>query len=150
MIEGSSPVNSRCRVTLVGVIASLFLLAFGEVGFAQWKEVVERGGQEYLGYCATCHGERGKGDGPMAQHLRVQPADLTSISKQNNGEFPFWRMYRIVDGRAEVQLHGPRQMPVWGQRFRADQGTEGPTAWSDLARGRILQLVVYLESIQAK
>lgn len=150
MVEGSSCVDSICRVTLVGVIASLFLLAFGEVGFAQWKEVVERGRQEYLGYCATCHGEGGKGDGPMAQILLSKPADLTSISKRNNGEFPFWRMYRIVDGRAEVQLHGPRQMPVWGDRFRAEQGTEGPAAWIDLARGRIWQLVVYLESIQEK
>jgi mono/diheme cytochrome c family protein len=150
MIGGSSAIDSRRRATFAGVIASLFLLGIGEVGFAQLAEIVERGRKEYLGYCASCHGEGGKGDGPMAQHLLSKPADLTSISKRNNGEFPFWPMYRIVDGRAEVRLHGPRNMPVWGNRFRVEQGTEGPGAWIDLARGRIWQLVVYLESIQEK
>lgn len=28
----------------------------------------------YARYCAACHGERGRGDGPNARHLRVRPA----------------------------------------------------------------------------
>lgn len=31
----------------------------------------------YAGNCATCHGERGRGDGPAAVGLEPPPADLT-------------------------------------------------------------------------
>lgn len=144
----SSPIRSRYSATFAGVLASVFLLAIGEAAFGQWQEIRERGRQEYRANCAICHGESGKGDGPMAKHLNTKPSNLTLISKRHYNQFPFWHIYSVVDGRADVELHGPRTMPVWGDRFRAEQGTEGPGPWIDLARGRIWQLVVYLESIQ--
>jgi mono/diheme cytochrome c family protein len=111
-------------------------------------EIVARGRLEYQGYCAICHGENGKGNGIMARYLLIKPADLTQLSKNNRGEFPFWRTYWTIDGREEVKGHGSRVMPIWGDRFRSEQGAEGPAAWIDLARGRIWQLVVFLQSIQ--
>ncbi len=111
-------------------------------------EIIARGRLEYQGYCAVCHGENGKGDGIMARYLLIKPADLTQLSKNNGGEFPFWRTYWTIDGRQEVKGHGSRVMPVWGNRFRSEEGAEGPATWIDLARGRIWQLVVFLQSIQ--
>lgn len=111
-------------------------------------EILVRGRLEYQGYCAVCHGENGKGDGIMARYLVIKPADLTQLSKKSGGEFPFWRTYWTIDGRQEVKGHGTRAMPIWGNRFRAEEGVDSPAAWIDLARGRIWQLVVFLQSIQ--
>ncbi len=84
----------------------------------------------------------------MARYLLIKPADLTQLSKKSKGEFPFWRTYWTIDGRQEVKGHGSRAMPIWGNRFRLEEGPESPAAWIDLARGRIWQLVVFLQSIQ--
>jgi hypothetical protein len=70
------------------------------------------------------------------------------ISKKNNGTFPFWRIYGVIDGREEIKGHGSRNMPIWGAEFRS-QAASSVTAQSQV-RGRILELVYYLQSIQTK
>jgi hypothetical protein len=80
--------------------------------------------------------------------LTVKPADLTQISKRSNGTFPFWKTYRVIDGREEIKGHGNRDMPIWGAEFRSES-TSNPTAQTQV-RGRILELVYYLQSLQAK
>jgi mono/diheme cytochrome c family protein len=130
----------------VTVTAVLWLTA--AVGRAQQEEVAKAGRPTYEQDCAVCHGREGKGDGGALNLLTVKPADLTQLSKNNNGAFPFWRVYGVIDGRQEVKGHGTREMPFWGAEFRAEAGTN-PAAQS-LVRGRILELVYYLESIQAQ
>ena len=78
------------------------------------------GKEEYESKCATCHGVSGKGDGPQGQILPTQPADLTLLAKRNGGVFPTQRVHGIIDGRLEVNAHGPRTMPVWGRFFQVD------------------------------
>jgi hypothetical protein len=70
------------------------------------------------------------------------------LSKKNNGTFPFWRVYGVIDGREEVKGHGTREMPIWGQEFRMQAGSSAMA--QSQVRGRILELVYYLESIQVK
>lgn len=115
---------------------------------AQEQEVAAAGKPVYDQYCASCHGREAKGDGPAMNLLTVKPADLTQISKRNNGTFPFWKIYRAVDGREDIKGHGSRDMPIWGAEFRSET-TSSPAAQSQV-RGRILELVYYLQSIQAK
>jgi mono/diheme cytochrome c family protein len=119
-------------------------------GWAQEDEIIAGGKIKYQQYCANCHGSAGKGDGEMAKLLVFKPADLTRLSQQNKGEFPFWRVYRAVDGREIVRGHGSREMPLWGFVFQVEEGDDGTGAEEDLVRGRIWQLVYYLESIQEK
>jgi hypothetical protein len=88
------------------------------------------------------------GDGPAMNLLAVKPADLTQIGKRQNGTFPFWKIFRVVDGREEIKGHGACDMPLWGAEFRAEAGSSA-TAQSH-ARGRILEFVYYLQFIQAK
>ena len=76
---------------------------------------------EYEISCMPCHGIDGRGDGPHAKTLKTFPADLTQIAKRNNGEFPYKKIADIIDGRATVAVHGPREMPVWGDRTLAHQ-----------------------------
>jgi mono/diheme cytochrome c family protein len=42
------------------------------------KAVIERGKATYVQYCATCHGDSGKGDGPAGANLPIKPQDLTA------------------------------------------------------------------------
>jgi mono/diheme cytochrome c family protein len=115
---------------------------------AQEQVVLTSGKLEYQYYCATCHGSVGKGDGPMSDLWKKPPADLTQLSKKNNGQFPFWRVYRTIDGREEVVAHGPRAMPVWGGRFLMQEG--GAPLDEHAVLGRILALVYYVESLQER
>lgn len=134
----------RMRMFVIWAVG-LLLFAFSNVVTAQ--EVVLTSGQlEYQQYCASCHGRDGKGKGPMADLLRTAPADLTQLSKKNGGQFPFWRVYRTIDGREEVMAHGTRGMPVWGAHFLTQEG--GQPLDEHRVLGRILALVYYLESIQ--
>jgi mono/diheme cytochrome c family protein len=92
-------------------------------------------------YCATCHGDSAKGDGPMAPLLKVQPADLTQITVRN-GLFPAKNIERVIAGDVDLTAHGTREMPLWGPIFSQVASDQ------DLGRVRIANLVKYLESIQ--
>jgi hypothetical protein len=34
--------------------------------------------------------------------------------------FPFVRVFEMIDGRLDVAMHGSREMPVWGDRYKRD------------------------------
>lgn len=109
---------------------------------AQEAELIARGKVTFRIYCQNCHGDAARGDGRVAQWLTVKPTDLTQLTKTNKGTFPFDRVYRVIDGREEVAAHGTRDMPIWGQLFIETSGSE------DQVRGKILQLIHFLQSIQ--
>lgn len=97
----------------------------------------------------SCHGVDGRGDGPLAKGMQPPPTDLTTISRRNSGRFPADRLRAIVDGRDDVRAHGPRAMPVWGNRYRQrSDPLETDKAIERHARQRIDSLVRYLKSIQ--
>jgi hypothetical protein len=47
-----------------------------------------------------------------------------------------------------VRAHGDSAMPIWGERFKESAADEGPYGSELEARGRVLALVTYLETIQ--
>jgi mono/diheme cytochrome c family protein len=99
----------------------------------------------YRTYCATCHGDGGLGDGPVAQYLKVRPTNLTRLAEKNGGEFPFEKVVKSVDGREEVAGHGSADMPVWGDAFGKTLGGDSEKE----IKARIEQLAHYLWSMQA-
>jgi mono/diheme cytochrome c family protein len=105
----------------------------------------DTGSQLFRTYCASCHGTTGRGNGPLADQLRRMPPDLTQFTKRNGGMFPSERVYRIIDGR-DVPTHGDREMPVWGDAFRAVFGGSSAAA----VKARIDAIVRYLEGIQER
>ena len=103
------------------------------------------GSASFRTYCAVCHGAAAKGDGPLADALRVRPPDLTLIAKRNDGRYPADTVRRIIDGRNPVKGHGGPEMPVWGDAFRSPSD-----AYSEAkVQEKIVGLVEYLKSIQA-
>ncbi len=116
-------------------------------------QAVDVGMREYLNRCAVCHGESGKGDGPLAAQLKTTVSDLTEIQKNNGGVFPFDRLYRVIDGREAVAAHGPREMPVWGSENAVDLTTGfrvNPKELDSFVRGRLIALIGYIYTLQAK
>ena len=132
---------------VIAILLAALLFRLSPLAHAQEMEVIAGGELEYQNYCAVCHGVDGKGQGIMSQYLTVRPTDLTQIAKKNGGTFYFWRVYRVIDGREEVRGHGTRDMPVWGDRFRAQAGGNDSGSRAQAA-GRLLGLVFYLQHIQ--
>lgn len=66
----------------------------------------------YTDYCAKCHGDTGKGDGPDAGKHFTSPGDFTDAARMNamtDGEL----FYKITEGR--------RPMPEFQSRLTEDQ-----------------------------
>jgi hypothetical protein len=113
------------------------------------KDAIMLGRNEFVKTCAVCHGDSGKGDGLFSQQLSQKPKDLTTIKVKNNGMFPFITIYEIIDGREGADVHGPRTMPIWGDRFSAESWFDVSTQHAEtVARGKIFELLLYLNSIQ--
>ena len=132
------------RVALAASAACLFTVVAHAQQTAETYATGTSGSAVYQTYCAVCHGVGAKGDGPLAENLRVAPADLTLLAKRNDGKFDAARVHRMIDGRAPVKGHGGSDMPVWGDAFK--RSSEG---YSEKAvKERIDALVEHLRALQ--
>jgi mono/diheme cytochrome c family protein len=108
---------------------------------------------DFVTWCSGCHGEDGKGRGPVAIELKAKPADLTGIARRNGGSFDREQVYKKIEGLDMPASHGTSEMPVWGAWFVHQAVGEGVliedarTAAKE-ATQRINNLVKYLESLQ--
>lgn len=128
----------------------LYLVAFGlgllAVQFVAWGGGGNGGRAFYLRYCASCHGVEGKGNGPVSPFLKIAPADLTQIRKNNRGIFPLARVMATIDGTRFVRAHGERQMPVWGEVFKQEVELEKYEERATLLKIKII--AEYVSSLQ--
>ena len=102
----------------------------------------------FMENCAVCHGENGKGNGPMARAMSTAPRDLTLIAVRNNDVFPRAKTMSTIDGYARSGMTGPN-MPEFGELLKGDlvpfdsgDGIQTPTP------RKLVALLEYLESIQ--
>jgi len=51
----------------------------------------------YLSYCAPCHGDKGRGNGPAAAGLNPKPADHTSATIQSETDGSLY--WKLTEGR---------------------------------------------------
>jgi len=140
------------------LLLTLFaVLVFPVVGLPQSqapKPKVERtpipennetsGATLYHSYCATCHGQNGKGNGPAASALKTTPTDLTLLAKNNGNKFPSDHVQSVLSNESEYSSHGSKDMPIWGPIF-SRMGTE-----KNMRALRVHNITEYLKSIQAK
>ena len=123
---------------------------YGIISASAWAaDDVAMGKAEYEAKCAVCHGITGKGDGPYTNQLAVRSTNLTQLTKMNNGAFPDTQVLMVLDGRSEVQGHGPRDMPVYGEVYLSE-GPKGTTAKErePYVSDKLRALIAYLETIQ--
>ena len=127
----------------LGVALSLYAV-FLTVAVRADEGVEAAGKNRFMDYCAVCHGQDARGGGPFANVLKAPPPDLTVLSKNADGTFPFDRIYAAIDGRDEMgSAHGTKDMPIWGGEWK------GSSVVSETAlRGRILEMIIFLRSVQ--
>ena len=124
-------------------IAAIALLA-GPVHAAEY--VAMSGKELYLRFCASCHGDSGRGNGAVAGSFAVEVPDLTLLARRYGGEFPRDRVARIIDGRFIIASHGSRTMPVWGEDLsRAEIGNPEAERATEII---ITRLADYLWTLQ--
>ncbi len=134
----------HARVRHLTAIAAA-VLALPLAAAPEAVDETDAGRIQFLSNCAVCHGAEAGGDGPLSSFLKTPPADLRGLSKRAGGEFPFERVYDVIDGRAPVGGHGTRDMPAWGAAWK----DVGPSGYSETyVRGRILEIILYLRAIQ--
>jgi mono/diheme cytochrome c family protein len=133
--------TSYTVLVAVMAAAALLLCVLSSAALAQ------SGGQDYLKNCARCHGADGRG-----QHVvspGVKAADLTLLSKENGGVFPFQDVEDAIDGRKVFPSHERLDMPFWGVDWQ-ELGKEKTPESEARVKARIDAVVHYLESIQQK
>lgn len=149
--------NGR-TLALCALVCGLFFVA-GSAVTAQSttpkiKEVpcsptsAESGEDMYKQYCAACHGQNGKGDGPAAAALKGPVPDLTTLTQANNGKFPTAKVQAVLRMGSGAAAHGSPTMPVWGPIF-GTMGASGSAA-SAAVQMRIYNLTRYLETMQVQ
>ena len=136
---------NACAVMVVATAALLTSSTLAQEGSA--------GKRLYDTHCANCHGQNGRGDGPLAQTTLKQVADLSTLAKRNGGVFPVADIEAMIDGRSSSEAHGPSDMPQWGQVFRdlapGRLGrSDAETDYRNYVAARVKELVNYIETLQ--
>ena len=109
----------RSGLCLFALLAGLALVAF--LASPAESEVKNLNGAALYGKnCACCHGEQGRGDGPLAGTTKRPVADLTTLSERNDGKFP---RERVLTQLADPHTLRDSGMPRFALRFR-DLGTD--------------------------
>ena len=83
-----------------------------------WAQDQSGGRKLYLTYCSSCHGDKGKGDGPAAQSLPVKPADHTNGAVMNPLTDKF--LLEIIS-KGGSAVGKSAMMPGWGGQFKEKQ-----------------------------
>ena len=89
-------------------VAGVFLANLMAVGAASAKENLLVGKRLFSSYCSLCHGDDGKGKGPLAAKLDLKkpPADLTSDKYQ---KMSVQSLLRLIQGYNRADS----RMPKW-------------------------------------
>lgn len=136
---------------LPAAVVSAVMLAAAACSPAPERRAAEpTGAQAYERYCASCHGESGRGDGPVAASLTTAPADLTRLAARTGGRFDEAAVMAAIDGRQHVAAHGPREMPVWGAIFESDLRAAGERYPRYVTLLSVGSLVEHLRGLQAE
>jgi len=118
----------RCRVRAISTVLCLSVMVFSNAGFSGELSKIkgdpgttgtwtgEAGKDNFIGNCAPCHGEAGKGDGPLAETIGegVKPRNLSDakLLSARTDEF----LFKVVkSGGAAAGFSDA--MPSWKETF---------------------------------
>lgn len=105
----------------------------------------DSGAYLYRVFCATCHGDTGKGDGPVADIADRRPSDLTVLAQINGGTYPRDRVVRVLENLEPVPGHEPPAMPNWRNVLRTTGGAD-----DRVIRKRLEALADHVATLQQK
>jgi mono/diheme cytochrome c family protein len=125
LIDRRKIMSARKFVVMVAVLvaSAVLVMAQGQtpvVKYVPIKPTNAASGQDmFKNYCAVCHGESGKGDGPAASAMKVSPVDLTTLAQKNGGKYPALHISSVVRGEADIRLMAPRTCRYGDRCFSA-------------------------------
>ncbi len=86
----------------------------------------------YVSYCQLCHGVKGKGDGPLARAMKINPADLTTTVRSRSDTI----LMKIITGEGRQTITG---------RDRHNLLSEAMPEWKDIfTESQLKSLIAYL------
>jgi hypothetical protein len=140
------------RNTFFSSVLLVLLASFPATAKAQDKKAAHlpssnpvSGLQLYKRYCAVCHGNDLKGNGPISPEFKNPPSDLTTLAQRHDGIFPDEYVRGVLRNGVRKPAHGDTEMPIWGPLFASITGTD-----SELVSIRIVNLTNYIKAMQAK
>jgi mono/diheme cytochrome c family protein len=144
-----SPSKQRVVTATGPVGAAVFMLVV--LGANTRPAAAQSGKQDYEKYCADCHGSGGKGNAPFVQTIPMHPppSDLTQLTKDNGGKFPFDEVVDMIDGRKNIPSHERLQMPFLGETLQ-EPGQEFTPDGDAAVKKKIDATARYVESLQQK
>jgi mono/diheme cytochrome c family protein len=138
--------KTHSRHVAIAVVIALILMLIAAVAAKAQDYSGYSGAKLYDRFCASCHGEKGRGDGVVAASFNIEVPDLTRIARRQGGTYPDEQIRRIIDGRQPLRPHGTREMPIWGYEFYA-QNESKPDAQKEVAE-MVQRLADYVRSLQ--
>jgi mono/diheme cytochrome c family protein len=143
---------SAFRNAIVSVPLMLSLVSFAAAGPRQDKKAALLPGsnpvsglQLYKNYCAVCHGNDLKGNGPISPDFKNPPPDLTTLAQRHEGKFPDAYVEDVLRNGVKTPTQQKTEMPTWGPIFASIPGTD-----PELVSIRIVNLTTYIKSMQAR
>jgi len=143
------------NVALFFVLALLLFLLFAQLAARASRSPSDKvpplptasasGEEMYVTYCAECHGRQGKGSASSKVAFGWAATDLTTLSKKNQGRFPYGVVKDAIRGDYHSAVYGPGEMPPWGFLFRYVGG--GSKLEVEM---RINRLTEYIRTLQEK
>ena len=77
------------------------------------------------------------------------PADLTRLSRENGGEFPYRRVFVVIDGPTSCRATANATCPSAGRQFlEEDLKLYGPSGGEIVTTERIHELAGYVQTLQ--
>ena len=126
----------------IAVLVTVCATVWAAVPQTPEREDYNSGAYLYRAFCASCHGETGRGDGPVAD-LGPRPSDLTRLSATHGGVFPRADVRAALDGTRPLPGHQTSAMPKWREVLRQTERVDERTL-----NARIDGLVSHIESLQ--
>jgi hypothetical protein len=152
--------NTVCTLLFPASLA----IAQTTVTTMQMRPIASVNGKDvYKAYCAGCHGDDLKGNGPWAAGMKVRPPDLTTYAVRHGGQFNSGGVQDYINGRNRT----PRTMSDLAASQHAKETGEGAESLPSMPafepifgahypqdvnerRMRMTNLVAYIKSQQVK
>ena len=86
----------------------------------------------YVSYCQLCHGADGKGNGPLAKAMKINPSDLTTTVRSRSDTI----LMKIITGEGRPTITG---------RDRHNLLSEAMPEWKDIfSESQVRAMIAYL------
>jgi len=119
------------KAILHSVVPAALIMAAASVAAAEPPAAYE-GRRLYISYCQLCHGDAGKGDGPLAKVMDISPADLTTTVRSRSDTI----LMKIITGEGRQTITG---------RDRHNLLSEAMPEWKDVfSESQLKALIAYL------